>query len=81
MRESYVTNARDKKAALCFMKKAMKRHGSPNENTTDDLTSYKAVMRELGNSEKQVVGQWVNYRVENSHLAIAAPITDKLQLV
>ena len=27
--ESYVTKARDKAAALTFMKKALKRHGSP----------------------------------------------------
>ena len=28
--ESYVTKKRDKKAALKFMKKAMRRYGSPN---------------------------------------------------
>ena len=27
--ESYVTKARDKQAALSFMKRALKRHGSP----------------------------------------------------
>jgi putative transposase len=35
--ESYVTKTRDKKAALRFMKKALKRHGSPAEITTDGL--------------------------------------------
>ena len=35
--ESYVTKKRDKKAALKFMKKAMRRHGSPNEIVTDKL--------------------------------------------
>jgi putative transposase len=29
--ESYVTKKRDKKAALKFMKKALRRYGSPNE--------------------------------------------------
>lgn len=66
--ESYVTKTRDKKAALRFMKKALKRHGSPNEITTDGLTSYKAAMRELGNTGKQEVGRWANNRAENSHL-------------
>ena len=38
--ESYVTKKRDKKAALKFMKKAMRRYGSPNEIVTDKLGSY-----------------------------------------
>ena len=66
--ESYVTKKRDKKAALRFMKKALKRHGSPAEITTDGLTSYKAAMRELSNTGKQEVGRWANNRAENSHL-------------
>ena len=32
--ESFVTKTRDKKAALTFMKKALKRHGSPEAITT-----------------------------------------------
>jgi putative transposase len=66
--ESYVTKARDKGAALRFMKKALNRHGSPDTITTDGLRSYKAAMTELGNAEKQEVGRWANNRVENSHL-------------
>jgi putative transposase len=66
--ESYVTKKRDKAAALTFMKKALKRHGSPEAITTDGLTSYKAAMKELGNAGKQEVGRWANNRVENSHL-------------
>ena len=50
------------------MKKALKRHGSPEAITTDGLKSYKAAMTELGHSAKQEVGRWVNNRVENSHL-------------
>ena len=50
------------------MKKALKRHGSPEAITTDGLRSYKAAMNELGNAEKQEVGRWANNRVENSHL-------------
>ncbi|NBB25819.1 IS6 family transposase [Porphyrobacter sp. SLTP] len=66
--ESYVTKTRDKRAALIFMKKALKRHGSPETITTDGLRSYKAAMKELGNTDKQEVGRWANNRVENSHL-------------
>jgi putative transposase len=50
------------------MKKALRRHGSPEAITTDGLRSYKAAMGELGNAEKQEVGRWANNRVENSHL-------------
>jgi putative transposase len=50
------------------MKKALKRHGSPEAITTDGLRSYRAAMNELGNAEKQDVGRWANNRVENSHL-------------
>ena len=65
--ESFVTKARDKAAALKFMKKALKRHGSPKAITTDGLRSYGAAMRELGNVEKREVGRWANNRAENSH--------------
>ena len=48
--ESYVTKARDKAAALRFMRKTLKRHGPPEAITTDGLRSYKAAMVELGNA-------------------------------
>ena len=66
--ESYVTKKRDKKAALKFMKKAMRRYGTPNEIVTDKLGSYGAAARELGCSKKQITNRWANNRVENSHL-------------
>ena len=66
--ESYVTKTRDKLAALTFMKKALKRHGSPAAITTDGLPTYGAAMDELGNRAKQDTGRWANNRVENSHL-------------
>jgi transposase-like protein len=49
--ESYVTRTRDKDAALIFMKKALKRHGSLETITTDGLRSYEAAMTELGNTK------------------------------
>ena len=66
--ESYVTKKRDKSAALRFMKKALKRHGSAEKIVTDGLRSYPAAMRELGNLERREMGRHLNNRVENSHL-------------
>ena len=68
--ESYVTKTRDKKAALAFMNKALKRHGSPEKITTDGLRSYRAAMNELGNGERQEIARHANNRVENSHLPL-----------
>ena len=65
--ESYVTKRRDKKAALRFLKKALKRHGQAERIVTDGLKSYPAAMRDLGNLDRQEVGRWKNNRVENSH--------------
>lgn len=66
--ESYVTKTRDKSATLTFMKMALKRHGTPEVITTDELRSYKAAMSNLCNSQKQEIGRWANNRVEHSHL-------------
>lgn len=67
--ESFITKTRDKAAALAFIKKALKRRGSPEKITTDGLRSFRAAMIELGNAEKQETGRWANNRVENSHLS------------
>ena len=40
--EAYVSKARDKKAALTFVRKLMKRPGRPGELVTDKLRSYGA---------------------------------------
>ena len=58
--ESFVTKTRDKAASLTFMKKALKRHGSPEAIVTDGLRSYRAAMAELGNEDKQEVGRHAN---------------------
>ena len=39
--ESFVSTTRDNAAALTFIRKALKRHGSPAVITTDGLRSYK----------------------------------------
>ena len=66
--ESYVTKKRDKKAALAFMKKTLKRHGAADTIVTDGLRSYPAAMRDLGNIDRREMGRWLNNRAENSHL-------------
>lgn len=66
--ESYVTKNRDKAAALAFLKKALKRHGTAETIVTDGLRSYPAAMRELGNLDRREMGRWLNNRAENSHL-------------
>lgn len=65
--ESYVTKERNKRAALRFMKKTLKRNGLP-ETITTAARSYKAAMSDLENADKQEVARWANNRVENSHL-------------
>ena len=66
--ESFVTKTRDKKAALKFPKKAMKKHGPCERYVTDKLRSYGAGMKDLGIAHRQETGRWVNNRAENSHL-------------
>ena len=66
--ESYVTKRRDRKAALKFLRKSLRRYGSPQSIVTDNLRSYGAAMRDLGNTAKQQTGRWLNNRIENSHL-------------
>ena len=66
--ETYVTKRRDRKAALKFLRKLMKRYGSPTVIVTDRLRSYGAAMKIIGNVDKQEVGRWKNNRAENSHL-------------
>ena len=64
--EAYVTKRRDRKAALKFLRKAMKRHGAPYQVITDKLPSYKAALGKLGNASRQETGRWSNNRAENS---------------
>ncbi|MBJ7484079.1 MAG: IS6 family transposase [Brevundimonas sp.] len=51
------------------MKKIMKRHGRVKSITTDGLRSYKAAMKEIGNTSKHEIGRWAKNRVENSYLS------------
>jgi len=65
--EAYVTKRRNRKAALRFLRKAMKRYGRPKTIITDKLGSYRAALRTIGDSARQETGRWLNNRAENSH--------------
>ena len=53
--ESFVTKTRGKKAALKFLRKAMRRHGRPEVIVTDRLRSYGAALKEIGASDASTV--------------------------
>jgi putative transposase len=63
--ESFVTKTRDKKAALKFLKKAMRKHGRLGIIVTDRLRSYGAALKEIGAANRQETGRWLNNRAEN----------------
>jgi putative transposase len=66
--ETFVTKRRDRRAALKFLRKSMKRFGNPKAIATDKLRSYGAAMKVIGNADRQETGRWLNNRAENSHL-------------
>jgi putative transposase len=68
--ESLVTKRRDRKSALKFLKKAMRRYGSPEAIVTDRLRSYGAALREIVATHLQETGRYLNNRAENSHLPL-----------
>ena len=65
--EVFATKRRDRRAALKFLKRTMKRYGQPCSIVTDRLRSYSAAMKALGNSGRQECERWLNHRAENSH--------------
>ena len=68
--EAVVTKRRNKKAALRFLRKLMRRYGQPDWIVTDRLPSYRAALKELRATDLQLTGRWLNNRVENSHLPL-----------
>ena len=68
--ESFVTKTRDRKAALKFLRKALRRHGPPDVMVTDRCRSYGAALKQLGAADRQETGRWLNNRGENSHLPL-----------
>ena len=65
--EVLATKRRDRRAALKFLRRAMKRYGRPASIVTDRLRSYRAALQVIGNADAQTCGRWLNNRAENSH--------------
>ncbi|HSS66439.1 MAG TPA: IS6 family transposase, partial [Gammaproteobacteria bacterium] len=65
--EVFASKRRDRKAALKFLKRLMKRYGRPATIVTDRLRSYRAALITIGNQGVQICGRWLNNRAENSH--------------
>jgi len=65
--EVFATKRRDRRAALKFLRRAMKCYGRPGAIVTNRLRSYGAAMKVVGVSDRQECGRWVNNRAENSH--------------
>ena len=66
--EAFVIKRRDRRAALKFLKRTIKRYGRPWSIVTDRIPSYRAAMKGLGNSGWQECGRQLNNRAKNSHL-------------
>jgi putative transposase len=65
--ESNVTKRRDRKSALKFLRKTMKRHGKFEVLVTYKLRYCGAAMKVIGNADKQETCRWLSNRAENSH--------------
>ena len=63
--EVFATKRRERRAALRFLKRAMKRYGPPRVIVTDRLQSYCATMKVIGNAVNQECGCWLDNRAEN----------------
>ncbi len=64
--EAYVSKTRDRRAALKFLRKLMKRHGEPEDLVTGKLRSYRAALKELGSERRQTTERWETNRAETS---------------
>jgi putative transposase len=65
--EVFATKRRDRRAALEFLKRALKRYGRPGSIVTDRLRSYGVAIKAIGIVGRQQCGRWLNNRAENSH--------------
>jgi putative transposase len=71
--ESFVTKRRDKKSALKFLRKSLRRHGAVETIVTDRLASYGAALKVLGAIDKRETVRRLNNRAENSHQPFRQP--------
>lgn len=65
--EVFVSKRRDKAAAMKVLKKAMRRHGKPDEIVTDKCPSYGAALRDLNAGLQHITDQYANNLSEVSH--------------
>jgi putative transposase len=65
--EVFATKRRDRKAALRFLKRVMKRYGRSHSIVTDRLRSYRAAAQVVGVVDRLRCGRWLNNRAENAH--------------
>ena len=65
--EACVSKKRDRKAALKFLRKTIKRHGRLHVFVTDKLRSYGAALQDMGLPDDRETSRWLNNRAENSH--------------
>ncbi len=73
--EALVTRRRNKLAALKFLKKLMKRHGTANEVITDRFASYRAALKDLEATEKQKTGRWLKPETGHSRQVRTVSLT------
>jgi len=66
----FVSNRRNKKAALEFFSRLFWQYEVPSSITTDRLRLYRSVVPETYPKAKHVKGKWLNNRVENSHIIV-----------
>lgn len=69
MLDTFFSKRRNLNAALKLPRKLMKHYGRPEMSVTDNLRSYGAAMKEIGNSDRQRTGCLLNNPAENSHLS------------
>ncbi len=62
--EVFATKRRDRRAALKFLRRTMKRYGRPRSIVTDRLPSYGAAMKVIGVEDRQLCGQWLYNRAK-----------------
>jgi putative transposase len=67
--ESFVTKRGDKKAALKFLRKSLRRHGQTETIVTDRLASYGAALKALGATGPSAPGSINARRSGSSRLA------------
>ena len=64
--EGVVTKRRDRRAALEFLQRALKRDGRPASIVTDRRQSSRAAMKVIGHEGCQETRRWFNNRAEHS---------------